>query len=54
MQAAFNADEDIHADTASRIFHLDDDAEIDPDMRRKAKAVNFGIVYGICRLWPRQ
>lgn len=47
MQAAFNADEDIHADTARRIFHLDDDAEIDPNMRRKAKAVNFGIVYGI-------
>lgn len=47
MQAAFNADEDIHAATARRIFNLPEGEDIDPNMRRKAKAVNFGIVYGI-------
>ncbi|KRN33600.1 DNA polymerase I [Weissella halotolerans] len=47
MQAAFQSGEDIHADTARRIFDLAPDATVDPNMRRQAKAVNFGIVYGI-------
>lgn len=47
LQEAFREGEDIHASTARRIFHLGPDAEIDPNMRRQAKAVNFGIVYGI-------
>lgn len=47
LQADFKHGEDIHASTARRIFHLGPDEEITRDMRRRAKAVNFGIVYGI-------
>ena len=47
LQEDFKNGEDIHASTARRIFHLGPDAEIDRNMRRRAKAVNFGIVYGI-------
>lgn len=44
--AAYQADEDIHAITASQVFDVPLDQE-DSTLRRKAKAVNFGIVYGI-------
>ena len=47
LQEDFKNGEDIHASTARRIFQLPADAEIDRNMRRRAKAVNFGIVYGI-------
>lgn len=47
LQEDFKNGEDIHASTARRIFHLKPDQEIDRNMRRRAKAVNFGIVYGI-------
>jgi DNA polymerase-1 len=42
---AFTAQEDIHARTAAEVFKVDP-ALVTPDMRRAAKAVNFGIVYG--------
>ena len=47
MQEAFKTGYDIHSHTAMRIFHLDSTDEVTPLMRRHAKAVNFGIVYGI-------
>lgn len=43
---AFNNQKDVHAATAARIFNVDLD-EVTPDMRRKAKTANFGIIYGI-------
>jgi len=43
---AFNSDSDIHKKTASDIFKKDIN-EITPQERRRAKAVNFGIIYGI-------
>ena len=46
MQAAFRSGEDFHTVTASRVFHVEPQ-EVTPEMRRRAKAVNFGIVYGI-------
>lgn len=46
MIAAFRAGRDIHATTASRVFNVPLE-EVDPSMRRKAKEVNFGIIYGI-------
>ncbi len=46
MQQAFLSGEDIHSVTASQVFSVPLDA-VTPDMRRNAKAVNFGIVYGI-------
>lgn len=47
MIAAFKEGQDIHQTTAQKIFHLAPGTEITPDMRRVAKATNFGIVYGI-------
>lgn len=42
----FNRDEDIHKETAAAIFNVPLE-EVTPTMRRQAKTVNFGIVYGI-------
>ncbi|MGM7682515.1 DNA polymerase I [Cytobacillus sp. Hm23] len=44
--AAFNQDLDIHTKTAMDVFHVNEN-DITSNMRRQAKAVNFGIVYGI-------
>ncbi|MFC1924233.1 DNA polymerase I [Chloroflexota bacterium] len=46
LMAAFEADEDIHAATASEVFGVAL-AEVSPEMRRVAKVVNFGVVYGM-------
>ena len=46
MKAAFLAGGDFHAETAAKVFHVDR-ADVTHEMRRRAKAVNFGIVYGI-------
>ena len=43
---AFTSGADFHAATAARVFGVEPEA-VDAEMRRKAKAVNFGIVYGI-------
>ena len=44
--AAFAQDEDIHATTASKIFGIPRN-EVTPEMRRNAKTVNFGVIYGM-------
>ncbi|MDE7314152.1 MAG: DNA polymerase I [Mucispirillum sp.] len=44
---AFNENKDIHTMTAHKIFHLSSDDEVTHDIRRIAKAVNFGILYGL-------
>lgn len=46
MMEAFNTGRDIHATTASKVFNVSLD-QVTGDMRRKAKTVNFGIIYGI-------
>ncbi|QPJ65727.1 MAG: DNA polymerase I [Candidatus Nitrohelix vancouverensis] len=46
LTQAFERGEDIHSRTAAEIFNQDLDA-VNPDLRRMAKAVNFGIVYGL-------
>jgi DNA polymerase-1 len=46
LVSAFNNNEDIHASTGARVFGVPL-AEVTRDMRRKAKEVNFGIMYGI-------
>lgn len=47
LQQDFIDGKDIHESTARRIFHLLPGEKVPPNMRRQAKAVNFGIVYGI-------
>ncbi len=42
---AFQNDQDIHLRTAMEIFEVDED-EVDAELRRQAKAVNFGVIYG--------
>jgi DNA polymerase-1 len=46
MQKAFLSGRDFHTLTAARVFHAAPE-DVTPEMRRRAKAVNFGIVYGI-------
>ncbi|HEY8505460.1 MAG TPA: DNA polymerase, partial [Gemmataceae bacterium] len=46
LRAAFEQDRDIHASVAAEIFKVPE-AEVTPQMRRVAKTVNFGVVYGI-------
>jgi len=46
MMEAFKNGKDIHSTTASKVFDVPLD-EVDRDMRRKAKEVNFGLIYGI-------
>ncbi|MGB5287156.1 MAG: DNA polymerase I, partial [Ignavibacteriaceae bacterium] len=46
LTKAFKHGEDIHRSTASLVFMVDPE-DVTPDMRRKAKEVNFGILYGI-------
>jgi DNA polymerase-1 len=43
---AFLKDEDIHARTASEVFQVSA-ADVTPELRRQAKAINFGIIYGM-------
>ncbi len=44
LQDVFRSKEDIHASTAKAVFHIDNPTA---EQRRRAKAVNFGIIYGI-------
>jgi DNA polymerase-1 len=46
LLASFSQDEDIHATTASEVFGVALD-EVTPEMRRVAKVVNFGVIYGM-------
>jgi DNA polymerase-1 len=46
MRQAFEADRDIHASVAAQIFGVDE-ANVTSQMRRMAKTVNFGVIYGI-------
>ncbi len=46
LLSAFHRDEDIHAATAAQLFGVDA-SQVTPDMRRVAKTVNFGVIYGM-------
>ena len=47
MIVAFKENADIHTSTAMRVFGIEKEEDVTPNDRRNAKAVNFGIVYGI-------
>lgn len=47
MRAAFVEGQDIHTSTAMRVFGIEEEKDVTANVRRQAKAVNFGIVYGI-------
>jgi len=46
LLAAFRHDEDIHSTTAAQVFGVEP-SKVTPDMRRVAKTVNFGVIYGM-------
>jgi DNA polymerase-1 len=46
MKNVFHAGQDIHAGVASRVFGVPEN-EVTPEMRRRAKVINFGIIYGM-------
>jgi DNA polymerase-1 len=46
LVATFNRDEDVHTSTASRVFNVPPES-VTPAMRRVAKTVNFGVIYGM-------
>ena len=46
LLSAFHRDEDIHTATAAQVFSVEP-SEVTPDMRRVAKTVNFGVIYGM-------
>ncbi len=46
LLSAFHHDEDIHTTTAAQLFSVDT-SKVTPDMRRLAKTVNFGVIYGM-------
>ena len=46
LLSAFHRDEDIHTATAAQVFGVEP-SEVTPDMRRVAKTVNFGVIYGM-------
>ncbi|MFW8052028.1 DNA polymerase I [Vagococcus fluvialis] len=47
LREAFVEGQDIHSSTAMRVFGVEKEEDVDGNLRRQAKAVNFGIVYGI-------
>ncbi|MGL4644191.1 MAG: DNA polymerase I [Vagococcus fluvialis] len=47
LRQAFIEEQDIHTSTAMRVFGVESADQVDGNLRRQAKAVNFGIVYGI-------
>lgn len=47
LKQAFEDKKDIHTSTAMRVFGIENADDVDSNTRRKAKAVNFGVVYGI-------
>lgn len=46
LKKAFQDDLDVHRDTAARVFRVNHD-DVTADMRRRAKTVNFGVIYGM-------
>ena len=46
LLATFQTDVDVHAATAAEIFHVEPE-QVNPEMRRLAKVINFGIIYGM-------
>ena len=44
---AFNENKDVHSETAREVFSIPENEEVPSALRRKAKTINFGIVYGI-------